>query len=111
MIRSVLYLNPADGDYDRLQEYFVTNRVLERSSETPGFLATELLVPITSAGPALVTAAWEDEAAYQRWVDNPWRAESNAAISAVLDAELQAGAKGAMYHLRLGVGRTPTSQS
>jgi heme-degrading monooxygenase HmoA len=107
MIRSVLHLNPKNGDYDPLLEYFIANQVLERSAETPGFLATELLTPITGQGPALVTAAWEDEAAYQRWVDNPWRAQSNEAIGAVLDAQLQAGTKGAMYRLRLSAGRTP----
>ncbi len=107
MIRSVLHLNPAGGGYDALLDYFRTNQVLERSMATPGFLASELLTPVTGSGPALVTAAWESEEAYQRWVANPWRASSNAALSALLDAELQASAQGAMYRLELGVGRTP----
>jgi heme-degrading monooxygenase HmoA len=109
MIRTVLFLNPQNGASDPVVDYFERENVLERSAQIEGFLASELLVPLTG-GPLLVTAAWNSPEAYQRWVENPWRAESNAALSSLLDQELQAGTKGALYRLAHGVGRTPLAQ-
>jgi len=106
MIRTVLFLNPANGANREVIDYFRRENVLERSAKIEGFLASELLTPL-DGGPLLVTAAWDSPEAYQRWVDNPWRAESNAAISSLLDQALQAGARGALYRLEHGVGRTP----
>ncbi len=106
MIRTVLHLNPANGDSQGIIDYFKSARVLERSADTPGFLTSELLAPL-EGGPMLVTAAWDSPEAYQLWIDNPWRAESNMAISAVLDQVLQANSRGALYRLEHGVGNLP----
>ena len=107
MIRTVLMLNPLNGDQDAVINYFYEKEVLERSGRIDGFLATELHSPL-EGGPLLVTAAWEDVAAYDRWVNDPWRGQSSGWLSPLLDQDLQAKSRGAMYQLVHGVGKIPT---
>lgn len=102
MIRTVLRLNPLDGEVEPVVEYFLRERVLERSAEIPGFYSAELHQPL-EGGPLLVTATWQDVSAYQRWIDHPWRASSTSALSLLLDQDLQATTKGILYQLRHGV--------
>ena len=71
VIRSVLYLEPKDGDYDAVVELFRREDLLGRALTQPGCLGSELHVPTSGSGPILVTALWESEDAYQGWVANP----------------------------------------
>ena len=73
MIRSVLYLEPKDGDYDAVVEFFRREDVLGRALSQRGCLGGELHVPTNGSGPILVTALWESEDAYQGWVTSPVR--------------------------------------
>ena len=81
MIRSVLYLEPKDGDYDAVVEFFRRDDVLGRALEQPGCLGSELHVPTSGSGPILVTALWEDEDAYQGWVTSPVRAANTEPLA------------------------------
>lgn len=107
MIRTVLRLNPADGNAEAVIRYFREARVLERSAEVEGFISSELHVPL-EGGPLLVTATWESPEAYQRWIDHPFRPETTAALAPLLDQDLQASTKGEMFSLEHGVYAPPS---
>lgn len=98
MIRTVIYLQPRDGDEQGVIDYFLAQQVLEHSAQVDGFIASELFRP-RSGGPMMVTATWDSPEAYQRWLDHPWRAESNIRINEVLDDQIDVGTKGDVYEL------------
>ena len=49
MIRSVLYLEPKDGDYDAVVDFYRREDVLGRALSQPGCLGSELQVPTGAA--------------------------------------------------------------
>jgi|694.fasta_scaffold16716_9 heme-degrading monooxygenase HmoA len=98
MFRSIIYLNPKGGDVQSLIDYFLGAKVLEHSAEVDGFISAELFRS-TSGGPMMVTATWVSEEAYQKWIDHPWRIESNAKINKVLEDQIKSETRGDMYKL------------
>ena len=72
MIRSVLDLEPKDGDYDAVVEFFRREDVLGSALSQRGCLGGKLHVPTNGSGPILVTALWESADAYQGWVTTPF---------------------------------------
>ena len=90
-IRSALYLYPKKGDYTAVLEFFRTERVLELSRESGGFLGASVNVPVSQAGPLLVIAAWREEADYLRWVASPVRAAFTPRLTELLEREPVAG--------------------
>ena len=104
MIRSVLYLEPKDGDYDAVVEFFRREDVLGRALSQRGCLGSELHVPTNGSGPILVTALWESEDAYQGWVANPVRAVTSEPLSRLLRSDLDASTRGETYTVVLTAG-------
>jgi heme-degrading monooxygenase HmoA len=98
VIRTVIYLTPKDGNNQGLIDYFLKDKVLEHSAEVDGFIAAELFLP-TNGTQLMVTATWDSEAAYQRWIDHPWRAASNASISVLLEEVIETETRGDSYEL------------
>lgn len=96
MIRTVIYLSPKDGNTQALIDYFYSEKVLERSAEIDGFIDAELFSP-TVGTQIMVTATWENESAYQRWIDDPWRAASNERISELLEEVVGSDTRGASF--------------
>ena len=80
VIRSVLYLEPKDGDYDAVVDFYRREDVLGRALRQPGCLGSELQVPTSGSGPILVTALWTDPEAYEGWVSSPVRAAGSAEL-------------------------------
>lgn len=105
MIRTVIYLNPKNGNSKGLIDYFLKEQVLEHSAEIEGFISSELFVP-TGDGPMMVTATWDSPEAYQRWLDHPWRAASNVRIQDVLEDQIEVTTSGDVYELVHGVKAT-----
>jgi heme-degrading monooxygenase HmoA len=104
VIRSVLFLDPLEGDLGAIEKFFVTERVLEHASATPGFVAAELQLPEDRTAPAMVTALWSTREAYRRWVEDPWRAENAARARSVYRAIEQPGGGGSLYEVKVAVG-------
>ena len=104
MIRSVLYLEPKDGDYDAVVEFFRRDDVLGRALTQPGCLGGELQVPTGGSGPILVTALWEDEDAYQGWVTSPVRAANTEPLAKLLQSDLEESTRGETYTVVLTAG-------
>lgn len=90
-VRSALYLCPKQGDYASVLKFFRTERILELSRESGGFLGASVNVPTSHAGPMLVLAAWREEADYLRWVASPVRAEFTPRLTELLEREPVSG--------------------
>ena len=104
MIRSVLFLEPLEGDLHAIEQFFVNEGVLERASATPGFVAAELQIPEDRTAPAMVTALWASREAYRRWVEDPWRAANAERGRSVYRAIEQPGGGGSLYEVKITVG-------
>ena len=91
VIRSVLYLQPRNGNARAVADMYEKSGVLEDAAALDGCLGAELQLPIDEPGPVLVTALWRDPAAYQTWVDSPVRAAHGEELSKLIDAEPGAG--------------------
>ncbi len=84
MIRTVLTLRVPRENVNAVVAYYAEQDTLARSlREAPG-LSAELLVAEDGSGELIATAVWPDDAAYQVWLDNPWRIESAKELAAFL---------------------------
>jgi quinol monooxygenase YgiN len=101
MVRSVLYLRPRGGDYRAVVDYYARHAVLGRAASIDGCLGTELHIPNDESGPLLVTALWESEAAYGRWLQDDFRRESGVHLAALLEDAPQPGVGGALFDVVL----------
>ncbi|HXW79488.1 MAG TPA: hypothetical protein VEJ84_08315 [Acidimicrobiales bacterium] len=104
MIRSVLFLEPVEGDPQLIEQFFITEGVLERASATPGFVSAELQLPEDGMAPAMVTALWASREAYRRWVEDPWRVANAERARSVFRAIEQPGGGGSLYEVKISVG-------
>ena len=89
--RSVLYLQAKPGMREALVEVFRRIDVPGHALQQAGCLSVEVQVPPDADGPILVTALWSDRAAYQGWLDNPWRETSGAELAPFLAEDAPAG--------------------
>ena len=106
MVESVLFLKPIGGDHRAIQKFFEEEQILERASRKPGFLGSELHLPINGGELTMVTALWESEDAYRGWVEDPWRAENATRYSGLFEALELAGGGGLLYEIAISVKPT-----
>jgi heme-degrading monooxygenase HmoA len=99
MIRSVLYLQPRDGNARAVADMYANRGVLEDAAALDGCLGAELQLPIGDSGPVLVTALWRDPAAYQTWVDSPVRAAHGEELAELIDTEPGPELHGTLYEI------------
>jgi heme-degrading monooxygenase HmoA len=97
---SVLELPVRRGSEKELVRLFAQLQIFERSRDSGGFLGGRLLRPLTAGDPFVVVADWESADAYQRWLDNPVRAELGEELEAVLAGDEVAA--GRLYEEALG---------
>jgi heme-degrading monooxygenase HmoA len=98
MIRSVLALRAKHGKSQALEDFYREHGIIQRAQRFPGCHGVTLL-RATDGGPDthLVVADWDDSAAYQRWVTDPWRTGNSAALADLLDIEADAPVIGRLY--------------
>jgi len=99
LIRSILYLEVRDGDYESLVDHFKTAGILERSRQKPGCHGAEIALPCAGQGPVLVTALWDSISAYESWRNDPWRVSSSPGLNAHLVARSDEPPAGVMYRI------------
>ena len=93
-------MQPREGCFDDLIETFERLDVPRRALQQQGCLSVELQVRPDAAAPVLVTALWANREAYDGWLRNPWRADANDEIAALLVEEPE----GVVYDIRLAAG-------
>jgi hypothetical protein len=84
-VRSLLVLQPRGGDYGALVDFFRRHDVLGLAVREAGCCAAELQVPLSGIGPVVVTAVWDDAAAYAGWRSHPVRATFNDDMERLVD--------------------------
>jgi quinol monooxygenase YgiN len=104
IVRSVLYLTPRHGDAAAVVDYYRRAGVLERARRQDGCLGAALYVPSSGSGPILVTALWRDEKAYEGWVANPSRKQDAGELDRLVENDMKAGVRGALYEVAIAVG-------
>lgn len=72
-VRSVLLLQPRNGEYAALIAFFKQHDILGLAIREAGALTGEVHVPLSGVGPVMVTALWESEEAYAGWRSHPVR--------------------------------------
>jgi heme-degrading monooxygenase HmoA len=106
VFESVLFLKPVGGDHRAIQRFFEEEQVLEHASRKPGFLGSELHLPVNGGELTMVTALWESEDAYRGWVEDQWRAENATRSAGVFEAMELAGGGGLLYEIAISVKPT-----
>ncbi|QPZ38137.1 antibiotic biosynthesis monooxygenase family protein [Paramicrobacterium chengjingii] len=91
MIRTILTFDVPLDRIDSILEAYEREQILQRAMEEAGGISTDIAVATDNSGRVLVTALWPDEEAYQRWVDNPFRAESNGRLGDLMDGVVGIG--------------------
>jgi heme-degrading monooxygenase HmoA len=85
-------------------DYYRRAGVLERALRQDGCLGASLHVLHSGSGPVLVTALWRDEKAYEGWVANPSRKEDAGELDRLVEEDMKAGVRGALYEVVISVG-------
>ena len=86
-ITTILELPVRRGDEARVVALFRELRIFELAGRNEGFLGARLCLPERPGEPLVVVAVWADEAAIQRWVDDPERARTTTALAPFLTGE------------------------
>jgi quinol monooxygenase YgiN len=73
VIVSFLTFELRPGSFAALDELFRRHRIFERAIQTEGCQSLYLAADERSDTRAHVIGLWDDEAAYQRWLDDPGR--------------------------------------
>jgi heme-degrading monooxygenase HmoA len=83
-IRSLLVLEPRNGDYDALIDAFRSHDILGKAVRLAGAWSAEVHLPVSRSGPVVVTAVWDSAEAYAGWRAHPVRAELNPVMERVV---------------------------
>jgi len=98
VIRSVLVLKPKPGKAGDVVQLFQEEGIIERALTVDGCHDVSVL---SSEADILVTATWDDAAAYQAWIDHPERNSSSDELNALLTNTIDARSVAALYDVAL----------
>jgi heme-degrading monooxygenase HmoA len=87
---SVLRLSVREDAGPELERLYEELSIFDRARESGGFSGGRLLRPLDD-GPYLVVAEWDNARAYQRWLDNPVRADLGQHIEPLLAGDVPVG--------------------
>jgi heme-degrading monooxygenase HmoA len=80
MIMSLLEFHLKPGTEVELREVFTKHQVLETAMQVKGCWKLAMVVPVEPDGTVSIVGFWEDNVAYQRWIDHPKRGASTEDI-------------------------------
>lgn len=92
MIVSVLRFDLKDGAVPALRETFARHRIFETAIQVEGCHTLVLASPQDDAGTAYVLGLWQDDAAYQRWMDHPARRVATDDLTRLVAGDFDAAA-------------------
>lgn len=107
MIRTYLEFALAEGKADEFVAFFDRQAILTNAVDQEGCLGAELTLS-DDGSTALVTALWDDAAAYDRWTSRSDRSDISAELNTFLRERLGPATVGRAYRVALtGDGRSP----
>ena len=98
MIRTYLELRPKEGRAAPLLDKFRELRILETSADHPGGRTAEFTVS-EDGRRVIVTAAWDDQEAYDRWVGRSDRGDLAAELNPLLEEPISAATRGGVFRV------------
>lgn len=99
MILSCLTFELRPGSLGALEEVFRKHRIFERAIGTEGCHSLYLTGDMADDRVARVIGVWEDEAAYQRWLDQPGREEGVDDLYAIMSESWDPHAPGQVWRV------------
>jgi len=100
MIRSVLRLHADPARADEVAELYADLEILQRARAFGGCRDARLLRGLGDDDATyLVMADWDAAEDYQRWVDDPWRADVSRRLADLLDPAADEPTVGSVYEL------------
>lgn len=99
MILSCLTFELRPGSLGALEGVFRKHRIFERAIGTEGCRSLYLAGDAADETRAHVIGVWDDEAAYQRWLDQPGREEGTDDLHAIVAASWNPSAPGQVWHV------------
>jgi heme-degrading monooxygenase HmoA len=93
-VRSVLLLQPRGGNYAALLAFFREHDILGLAVREAGCLSSEVQVPLSGAGPVMVTAVWQSADAYAGWRNHPVRNQFSGDMQRLTEPEAPPAASG-----------------
>jgi heme-degrading monooxygenase HmoA len=104
-IRSLLVLEPRNGDYGALIAMFRERDVLGKAVKLAGAWSAEVHVPLSRSGPVVVTAVWDSAEAYEGWRNHPIRAEMSPFMERIVDLEATPVITSGVYEVVISASR------
>lgn len=98
MIRTYLEFRPIEGRAEPLLDKFRELRILEISAEHPGCRNAEFTVS-GDGRRVIVTASWDDQEAYDRWVGRSDRGDLAAELNPLLEEPISAATRGGVFRV------------
>lgn len=99
MILSCLTFELRPGSLAALEEVFRRHRIFERAIQTEGCRSLYLAADVADEGRAHVIGVWDDEAAYQRWLDQPGREDGADDLHAIMAEHWDPSAPGEVWRV------------
>lgn len=109
MIRTYLEFLPKEGRAEPLLHKFRELRILETSAAHPGCRNAEFTVS-EDGRRVIVTASWDDQEAYDRWVGRSDRGDLAAELSPLLEEPISAATRGGVFRVEHRTGSDRTGQ-
>lgn len=106
MILSCLTMELRPGSFDSLAEAFRRHGILARAIQIEGCRSLYLTADAVHEGRARVVGVWDDEAAYQRWIDHPQRGVGTADLLALMCDTWEPSAPGEVWNVLHAVDST-----
>lgn len=106
MILTCLTFELVPGSFDALAVAFARHGILERAILVEGCRSLYLAADTSHEGRAHVVGIWEDEAAYQRWIDHPQRSVGTADLLALMSDTWDPSALGEVWNVVHAVDST-----
>jgi heme-degrading monooxygenase HmoA len=106
VIISRLTFELVPGSFDALAAAFARHGILERAIQVEGCRSLYLAADTAHEGRAHVVGVWEDEEAYQRWIDHPQRSVGTADLRALMSDTWDPSAPGEVWNVLHAVDST-----
>jgi len=104
-IRSLLVLEPRNGDYDTLIAVFREHDILGKAVQLAGAWSAEVHLPVSRSGPVVVTALWDSAEAYAGWRSHPIRAELNPFMERIANLDAEPVIPSGVYEIVIAAAR------
>jgi quinol monooxygenase YgiN len=103
MILTTLEFRVRDGGAEQLAEVYRKHRILDVAATVEGCI--ELAYAVSEANPNVVTVLglWEDRAAYDRWLQHPYRDTAEDEFDALMAGDWEPTAAAVIHDVLVSV--------